>query len=92
MKAIVFERYGPPEVLQLREVEKPTPRFVSIEMNYKESAQALEHLRELVEAGKVTPVIARRYPLSEAAKALRTYEDGHAQGKVIVTVAPDGKP
>jgi NADPH:quinone reductase-like Zn-dependent oxidoreductase len=43
-------------------------------------------LRELIEAGKVTPVIDRTYPLRETAEAIRYLETGHAQGKVVVTV------
>ena len=43
-------------------------------------------LKELIEAGKVTPVIDRTYPLSETAKALRYLESERARGKVIITV------
>ena len=43
-------------------------------------------LKELIEAGKVKPVIDRTYPLSEAADALRYLEEGHARGKVVITV------
>ncbi len=43
-------------------------------------------LRELLENGKVTPVIDRRYELSEVADALRYLGEGHAQGKVVLTV------
>jgi NADPH:quinone reductase-like Zn-dependent oxidoreductase len=43
-------------------------------------------LKELIEAGKVTPVIDRAYPLSEAAEAIRHLEAGHARGKVVITV------
>ena len=46
----------------------------------------LETLRELLEAGTVTPVIDRRYALSEIADALRYLGEGHAQGKIVVTV------
>lgn len=46
----------------------------------------LDYLRELIEAGEVTPVIDRAYPLSETAQALAHYGTGHAQGKVIVTM------
>ncbi len=45
-------------------------------------------LRDLLETGKVVPVIDRRYPLSEAAEALRYLAEGHAQGKVVLTVQP----
>jgi NADPH:quinone reductase-like Zn-dependent oxidoreductase len=43
-------------------------------------------LRELVEAGKVKPVIDRRYELSEIADALRYMGEGHVQGKIVITV------
>jgi NADPH:quinone reductase-like Zn-dependent oxidoreductase len=43
-------------------------------------------LRELIEAGKVTPVIDRAYPLSETAQAIRHVGGGHARGKVVVTI------
>jgi len=43
-------------------------------------------LRELLEAGKVTSVIDRTYPLSEVAEAMRYLEKGHARGKVVITV------
>lgn len=46
----------------------------------------LVFVKELVEAGKVTPVIDRTYPLREAAEALRYLEEGHARGKVVITV------
>ena len=43
-------------------------------------------IKELIEAGKVKPVIDRCYPLSEAAEALRYLGEGHAKGKVVITV------
>jgi 2-desacetyl-2-hydroxyethyl bacteriochlorophyllide A dehydrogenase len=43
-------------------------------------------LRELCETGTVAPVIDRRFPLSQAASAVRYVEDGHARGKVVVAV------
>jgi len=51
--------------------------------NNKEDLAILE---ELFEAGKVVPVIDRRYPLSETAEALRYLEEGHARGKIIITM------
>jgi NADPH:quinone reductase-like Zn-dependent oxidoreductase len=52
----------------------------------KERSEDLQVLRELIEAGKVTPVIDRSYPLSETAEAIRYVHEGHARGKVIVTM------
>ncbi len=43
-------------------------------------------IHELLESGKVVPVIDRCYPLSEAAEAIRYQEQGHARGKVVITV------
>ncbi len=43
-------------------------------------------LRELIEAGKVSPVIDRRYPLADVPAALRYLQGGHARGKVVITV------
>ena len=43
-------------------------------------------LKELIEAGKVAPVIDRRYPLSEVPEALRYQEVGRTQGKVVISV------
>ena len=49
--------------------------------------QDLAFIKELLEAGKVKPVIDRCYPLGEVADAMRYLEEGHAQGKVVITVA-----
>lgn len=49
----------------------------------------LEALAELVDAGDVRPVIDRTYPLADAPEALRYVEEGHASGKVVVSVATD---
>ena len=46
----------------------------------------LEVLRELLESGKVTPVIDRTYPLSETPEAMGYVGDGHARGKVVIAV------
>jgi NADPH:quinone reductase-like Zn-dependent oxidoreductase len=43
-------------------------------------------LKDLIEAGRVTPVIDRTYALDEVPDAIRYLEDGHARGKVIITV------
>jgi NADPH:quinone reductase-like Zn-dependent oxidoreductase len=52
----------------------------------KPNQKDLVFLKELLEAGKVKPVIDRRYTLSEVAEALRYLEEGHAQAKVVITV------
>ena len=44
-------------------------------------------LTGLIEAGKLTPVLDRTYPLADTAEGLRHLEQGHARGKVVITVA-----
>jgi len=53
----------------------------------KERQQDLLTLKDLIEAGKLTPVIDRNFPLKEAPQAIRYLEQGQARGKVVVTVS-----
>ena len=62
---------------------KKTCSFIS-----KLDKKDLVLLAGLLEAGKVVSVIDRRYPLSDAAEAIRYLEEGHAQGKVIIVIEP----
>ncbi len=52
----------------------------------------LAELRELLAAGKVTPVIERRYPLGQTAEALQYLQEGHARAKVVITVEGNDNP
>jgi NADPH:quinone reductase-like Zn-dependent oxidoreductase len=52
----------------------------------KENHEDMLVLKELIEAGKVTPAIDRTYPLSEVPKAVRYLEEGRARGKVVITI------
>src|ERR671921_2890503 len=52
----------------------------------KENHEDMFVLKELIESGKITPVIDRMYPLAEVPKAIRYLEGGHAKGKVVITV------
>ena len=49
----------------------------------------LAFLVDLIEAGKVVPVIDRCYPLTEVPEALRYLGEGHVKGKVVITVEQD---
>jgi NADPH:quinone reductase-like Zn-dependent oxidoreductase len=60
-------------------------------MTARLSQNDLVFMKELLEAGKVVPVIERRYPLSQAAEAVRYLAEGHAQGKVVITLEPEGR-
>jgi NADPH:quinone reductase-like Zn-dependent oxidoreductase len=53
----------------------------------KPDKEDLTFVKELIEAGKVVPVIDKRFPLRELPEALRYYGEGHSRGKVVITVA-----
>jgi len=57
------------------------------ELNKKD----LTILGDMMQAGTVKPVIDRTYPLSQIADAIRYLEQGHARGKVVITVAEENK-
>jgi len=83
---------GLPQILQaacfaplLSRVGRRKIRFFIAKINEKD----LGILKDLLEAGKIVPVIDRRYPLAETAEAVRYRDEGHAQGKVIITIHHD---
>jgi NADPH:quinone reductase-like Zn-dependent oxidoreductase len=64
-------------------------RFVSQKLTTfvsKENHEDMLVLKDLIEAGKITPVIDRTYPLGEVPEAIRYVEQGKARGKVVITV------
>lgn len=57
-------------------------RFFIAKSNQKD----LNFLKELIEAGKLRPVVENRYPLTETAEAMRYFKKGHSRGKVVITM------
>jgi len=72
LKLVVFS----PFVRQI-----PTPTF-----SMPDKKNHMVVLKDLLEAGKITPVIDSTYPLSEVPEAIKYLEGGHARGKVVITV------
>jgi NADPH:quinone reductase-like Zn-dependent oxidoreductase len=63
--------------------------FVSQKMasfTVKPNREDLQLLKQFIEDGTITPVIDRTYPLAEVPEAIRYLEEGHAQGKVVISV------
>lgn len=53
------------------------------------NSKDLEALKELIEAGKITPIVDKCYALSDAPEAFRYLDAGHAQGKVVINIVPN---
>ena len=58
----------------------------------KSNQEDLAFMKELMEAGKITPVIDRRYRLSETPQAIKYLGEGKARGKIVITIANDQQP
>ncbi|WP_423798520.1 zinc-binding dehydrogenase [Neobacillus sp. SAB-20_R2A] len=52
----------------------------------RQNQSDLNFIKELIEVGKITPVIDKRFKLSEIHEAFKYFEQGHAQGKVVITI------
>ena len=81
MKAIVYTRWGPPEVLELHDREKPSPGPDDVLVRIH-----LVVLQQMLTSGKIVPAIDRSYPLADVADAVKYLIAGHARGKVVITV------
>ncbi len=66
----------------VRKTANKNIRVLAVQRNQED----LVHITELCQTGKVIPVIDRRYPLREVPEALRYLGEGHAKGKVVITV------
>ena len=58
-------------------------------LSAKANQKDLAEIKKLLEAGKIVPVIDKRYTLRETAEALRYLGEGHARGKVVIIVEPN---
>jgi len=81
--------FGPGGIAMRGKLVSPfvSQRIVAVEGESDEAS--LTTLAAMIEAGDVTPVIDRVYPLGDAPDALRYVEDGHPKGKVVVTVGDE---
>jgi len=75
-----------PSVMLLGSLMSKTGGKKVTALRQKPNVSDLVYVKELIEAGKVVSVIDRRYPLSEVADAMKYLEEGHPQGKVVITV------
>jgi len=77
---------GPMGLVLMARLLSPFVRHRVLQLTATPSKENLKTLRELIESGKVAPVIDRTYPLSEVPEAIRYLEVEHARAKVVITV------
>lgn len=85
---VVFDAVGKASAAQAKKVLKPSGRYLNVHID-SGSGEVLEDLlavKDLVEAGKLKPVIDRCYPLEQIVEAHRYVDQGHKKGNVAITV------
>jgi len=60
-----------------------------IQLSHEPKLEDLIYVKELIEAGKVKPIVNKIFPLNEVAKAMQYYEKEHPFGKVVITIEHD---
>jgi NADPH:quinone reductase-like Zn-dependent oxidoreductase len=78
--------FGPLGRIARAKLASPFTRQRVVAFMAKPSAADLDELRGPADAGELTPVIDRTYPLADTSDALRHLETGHARGKIVITV------
>ena len=59
-------------------------------VSMKQNKEDLVFVKDLLEGGEITPIIDRTYPLNEVPEAIRYLEEGHAKGKIVISVSGEG--
>jgi NADPH:quinone reductase-like Zn-dependent oxidoreductase len=89
----VGKRKSSPSKVQCQTALTPNGKYISVDDGSpKLHSEDLLFLTELVEAGKMKPVIDRCYPLEQIVEAHRYVEQGHKKGNIVITVKQNDNP
>jgi NADPH:quinone reductase-like Zn-dependent oxidoreductase len=88
---VIFDAVGKLDPLQAKKALKPGGEYVSVASTTSESLENLLTLKAMIEAGALTPVIDRVYPLAEIVEAHRYVESGRKKGNVVIAVTADAE-
>jgi NADPH:quinone reductase-like Zn-dependent oxidoreductase len=88
---VIFDAVGKISGSRSKRSLKKKGIFLSARGSASEKTEDLTLLKELIEAGKLKPVIDRRYPLEQIAEAHRYVDKGHKKGNVVITVEHNNK-
>lgn len=89
---VIFDAVGKTSKARSQPALKPEGRYLTVRSLTREKPEDLLTIKDLLEAGKLRPVIDRRYPLADTAEAHRYAEAGHKAGNVVISVVPNGTP
>ena len=88
---VVFDAVGKISRSRSKRSLKDKGTYLTVKSPTSEKTEYLVYLRELIEAGKIKPVIDRTFPLEQMAEAHRYVDKGHKKGNVVITVQHNSK-